>query len=97
MTGEDGSAGRQHCGFEDQSRRREIRTRIDYGRWLRERDTKELVYAIGRLSYKLALIKRDDRTGVSFRGRGSQDWSSRSTNRDKQQRDPKKSHNCEGE
>ena len=63
--GEDRSAGRQLCRFEDQSRRTERRTRIDYGRWLRERDTKELVYAVDRLSYELALIKRDERTSAS--------------------------------
>ena len=50
---------------------------MDYGRWLRERDTEELVYAVGRRSYKLALIKCDGGTGVLSRGRGSQDCGSR--------------------
>jgi hypothetical protein len=49
--------------------RTERRTRVDYGRWLRERDTKELVDAICSLSYELALIKCDDRTSVVDDGR----------------------------
>ena len=52
-------------------------TEVNYGRWLREGDAEELVYAIGRRSDEHALVKRDDRTGNVCFGSGGQDCGSR--------------------
>jgi hypothetical protein len=63
--GEDGNADRRLCWFGESVRRRS-RTTVNYGRWLRIGYTAELVRAVGRSSYKRALIKCN---GRSIRGR----------------------------
>jgi hypothetical protein len=45
-----------------ESVREQSRTTVNYGRWLREGDTAELVRAVGRRSNKRALIKRNGGT-----------------------------------